>query len=511
MSAADVSMNTAAPVAVLQAFRVSEAQIKQLKEHGFLTVEAVREASPARLEQAGFLDRTVSKLLSAAARQLEEEEDAELEEEHVELEEEDAVLAEALAAPPAGLTAAQSTWQPSRAVQEALIKKIDGNKLSAEAERSLSPLGRAALELLRQNKGKVLAAKVHAALDQCNLANKKTVNKQPKLLQPVQMHAMGSAATRVVCGSFPVTTAMDTEETLAHGMNATVLVVSMLLGHEMPAAFMEATIRTNRMPTTTPGYTTVPSKSDYDLFKPDIVRLLQHSFAAGVQSFDAITDSCRADFEQALYGGAQPVLEVLLERNGATLELHMPPGKPPVLATFPAEHMSHVAWQAMKEETRLWILEGLVAVHAARAALLGSAPPLVDKLLTIVGGEERKGVKGYKGGAYCEAVMKTARRAQFRAVYGDDEGDKRWKEWYIGCKQRAGALRPLCPLSLPRTSQHSPLALCVAHTQRGRSRRSRRSSPPSSRRCSPRGARGRPTTSSSRRSRRSSPSSRRSS
>ena len=90
----------------------------------------------------------------------------------------------------------------------------------------------------------------------------------------------------------------------------------------------------------------------------------------------------------------------------------------------------------MKEETRLWVLEGLVTVYVARAALLGCPPPLVDKLLGVIGGAPVQ--KWYKGGAYCEAVMKTVRRTQFRAVYGDDDGDKRWRQWYKDCKSRGG-------------------------------------------------------------------------
>ena len=37
-------------------------------------------------------------------------------------------------------------------------------------------------------------------------------------------------------------------------------------------------------------------------------------------------------------------LEVLHSKNGSTLELHTPEGKPPVLVIFPAEHMSHIGW-----------------------------------------------------------------------------------------------------------------------------------------------------------------------
>ena len=55
--------------------------------------------------------------------------------------------------------------------------------------------------------------------------------------------------------------------------------------------------------------------------------------------------SCRPDIEKVLHGDATPKVEVLTSKNGSTLELHMPEGKPPVLVIFPAEHMSHIAWQ----------------------------------------------------------------------------------------------------------------------------------------------------------------------
>ena len=101
---------------------------------------------------------------------------------------------------------------------------------------------------------------------------------------------------------------------------------------------------------------------------------------------------------------------------------------------------SECAWQALKEESRLWVLQGLVEVFAARAALLGSAPPQVEKLLGMVGGAKFLG--WYVGGAYCEAVMRTVRRMQFINAYGQEEGERRWWAWYTGCKSSAGAAPP---------------------------------------------------------------------
>ena len=77
-----------------------------------------------------------------------------------------------------------------------------------------------------------------------------------------------------------------------------------------------------------------------------------------------------------------------------------------------------------------------MAVFAARAALLGSTPPQVEKLLGMVGGAKFMG--WYKGGAYCEAVMRTVRRMQYINAYGQEEGERRWWAWYIGCKRGRG-------------------------------------------------------------------------
>ena len=101
------------------------------------------------------------------------------------------------------------------------------------------------------------------------------------------------------------------------------------------------------MPTTLVGdYTLVPKPADFAVFLDANVTLLANLFGAGVQVFDAIADTCRGDFQKALYGTQKPNVVVLVEEGGSTLELHRPQGRPPVLATFPSEHLSHAAWQA---------------------------------------------------------------------------------------------------------------------------------------------------------------------
>ena len=56
-------------------------------------------------------------------------------------------------------------------------------------------------------------------------------------------------------------------------------------------------------------------------------------------------------------------------------------------------------------------------------------------------------------------LMKTVRRMQFRAVYGEVEGDERWEKWYKGCKSRAGTpcMPPMPPPpAAPRTASSHP-------------------------------------------------------
>ena len=153
----------------------------------------------------------------------------------------------------------------------------------------------------------------------------------------------------MVNGTFPVTGVMtkDASGTLTKAENPTVMTMGLLLG-EGPGALASSFICTNRMPTTLPSYTDVPTKADYQLFRPAHVELLRRLFAAGVQDFTAISDTCRGDFVSALHGETPPIFEQLLEVNGSTLELHMPKGKLPVLAAFPSEHASHITWQVSR-------------------------------------------------------------------------------------------------------------------------------------------------------------------
>lgn len=247
-----------------------------------------------------------------------------------------------LKAVPPGLTAEQAEAFPNRPQTEARIKAIDGATLLEKMEAGMSADTHAKLEQLKQDYKKVKQPDVKRALDKCNQSNAK-VAKVP-LLKPVQKHATGQGAHGVVDGTFPTVPTMPSGVTLSATDNATVITMALLEGLQ-PTEFAGGTIRTNRMPTTRPKYTDVPTEAEFKSFQPAHVGALSDLFAAGVQMYDAISDTCRPDFMTAVHGKAAPKFVVLVEMNGATLELHTPDGKPPVLATFPVEHASHIAWQ----------------------------------------------------------------------------------------------------------------------------------------------------------------------
>jgi hypothetical protein len=220
-----------------------------------------------------------------------------------------------------------------------------------------------------------------------------------------------------------------------------------------------------RVPTTLDApYTAVPLPTDFALFRDAHVDCLSGIFDAGVQIYHAVSDTCRADFEKGVYGAQQPSYVVLMRVNGWSLELHMPEGKPPVLAAIPPEHLSHIMWQMLREESRLWVLEGGVKVHAVLAALLGATPPDVDKLLGLIVDTPHVGwISRNNAGAYAEAVMKTVRRMQYHHVYGPEVGEKKWAAYYYGAKSRAGE-----PSRLKRSHAISPprAASPPRHTRR---------------------------------------------
>ena len=357
-------------------------------------------------------------------------------------------------------TAVLKCNMPSRELLEKEISHINVVTLVDNIEKELTATCAMLLHSLRASHRSLDGGAIERAIYTANERNGEVPT--AGFVTPIQRHGAPRNACGLVDGWFPTTTALTaSNDTLAAVDSPTVIVVALLRG-ESPTAFAEHSIRTNRMPTTTPGYISVPSRAQAALFQPTHVQLLRELFDAGVQDYTAISDTNRADFVTAVHGNGTPSFTVLHARNGATLELHTPEGRPPVLATFPPEHLSHIAWQALAPESRLWVLRGLVEVHAVRAALLDMAPPQTAKLVGMIGGVQ---LKWYKTGAYCEAVMKTVRRLQFRAVYGEVDGEARWSKWYYGCKGRAGALALAGLGPSPPPPPRLPHPICAAHVR----------------------------------------------
>jgi hypothetical protein len=226
--------------------------------------------------------------------------------------------------------------------------------------------------------------------------------------------------------------------TLNAPANGTVQTSVLLHGCNSVQQLSEQTVLSNAMPTTLRGsYTGVPSKNDYSVFRSAAVKHLKEQYESGICSFDCISQRGRADLVAAIYEADEAENCVtLVSSNGCKLELHVPAGKLPVLLLVPGEHHSHITWQAMKEETRLWQLEGLVAVYSARAAVLGSSQPLVEQLISIIG--SKKHVGWYSGGAAIGAYCRSVVRMRFHYAYGAAAGESLFNEWYSGFCRKGG-------------------------------------------------------------------------
>jgi hypothetical protein len=337
---------------------------------------------------------------------------------------------------PDGLTAEQWQALPSEKDLLARIDAIDGARLAADIMQSLQPADLAALEGLIQTHTTVDQTAVQRALDQCNRANGRTVQGLPgHFIQPPQEHHAAEGATSIVLGTFPTTTVMGGEsraKTLSDVTNATVSVSAQLNG-SLPEHGHRKAVLCNMMPTTLPDdYTQVPQESDFELFAPAVDELLLGLFGAGLQVVYGISDKIDDALRRVL-DGREVTLLVL---NGTRLVLRVPTTGKPVLAIVPFEHISHAKWHAMKLATRLWQLLGLLAAHAAAAALLGREPPRIVELRDAVVAVQH--IPWYKGGAYMEAVMK-AKLSVYVAAVGVEEGTRRWQAWYTGRKCYAGA------------------------------------------------------------------------
>ena len=303
-----------------------------------------------------------------------------------------------------GLKPHQAAYMPDRAEVEARISAINGVALKEQVMANISPAVAAALAALQAHWRDVVHERAQEALHTCNQRNSQTVN--TRYVQPVQKH--GGKGAMLDLGTYPVTSAMPCEETLTAAANPTVGAVSYLEGSETPGVMPENMLA-NLMPTCLKKYTDVPTAADYKHFQPALRGLLGELYKAGLQVITAISERCRPDIEAVLHGDAAPLVEVLQltlsrtrtrtltktltlpspspspspepltltlnltltpartrtrnltltltltvlhHKNGSTLELHMPKDKPPVLVIFPAEHISHVAWQVCARPAR---------------------------------------------------------------------------------------------------------------------------------------------------------------
>jgi hypothetical protein len=310
------------------------------------------------------------------------------------------------------------------------IAAINGAELVGRIKKDLSPADWELLRELVRTHSDVDQSAVQAALRKCNEANSATLSTRlgRPFIKPAQKHHATADADVVITGTFPVSTSMD-HETLEKPDNMTVRVMDLLNGPDGRGVLC------NMMPTTLRkgGYTAVPGKSHFETFAPAAGALLGDLLDAGLQFFHLISNKNREPLMRVLHN---PRIVSLLKSNGAELEMYVPQTGAAVLAVVPYEHYSHLGWGALMKETRLYLLEGLGRVHAAAAALLGRQPPRIGRLLELVDAVPH--LLHYKGGAYCEAVMKGKLRA-YIAEFGDEAGTEAWQEWYTGCKRDAGA------------------------------------------------------------------------
>lgn len=313
----------------------------------------------------------------------------------------------------------------------ASIAAINGAELAGRIENDLSPADRELLRELVRTHRHVDQSAVQAALRKCNEANRAILSKRAgrPFISPAQRHHATADADVVINGTFPVTTTMSGDETLAKSKNATVTVMELL---NVPDG---RGVRSNMMPTTLEegGYTAVPGNSHFETFRPASDDLLKGLLDAGLQVVHCISDKNRGPLKRVM---GNPRIVPLLESSGAKLEMLVPQTGAPVLAMVPHEHYSHVLWAAMKKETQLYQLQGVADIHAAAAALLGRQPPNIGRLLELVDAVPH--LPHYKGGAYCEAVMK-GKLHGYIAEFGDVAGTEAWQAWYTGCKRDAGA------------------------------------------------------------------------
>ena len=101
---------------------------------------------------------------------------------------------------------------------------------------------------------------------------------------------------------------------------------------------------------------------------------------------------------------------------------------------MPLEHVSHLRKRGLRYASRLKLAAGVAATAAPLRALLQLPPLPAARLLAMLNVGSQG---GSRGGAFFEASMKQ-RKWAFVAVYGEEEGLKRWAQWYYGKKRKGG-------------------------------------------------------------------------
>jgi hypothetical protein len=308
------------------------------------------------------------------------------------------------------------------------------------------PAGTAAA-LRRVLSSKTEPVAVQAALDAANTRNRAVHNANRQLLHPVMQQFNGnSSSSMAIDGTFPTTTCLKSDypehtQALRQTSNGTVIVLTCLAGGG--GALHDAAVLSDMMPTTVAGgrYTDCPQQQHYALFTVSHKQHLRSLYAGGLRVFVAIGLLNEQRFTDALCEGPFTSTTVLESNCSRLVLVQCGSSGREFVMLLPYEHMSHCVWQALKRANRLWLLAGLVDLFSALAALQKRPALDAEQLLLIVGPDKLEGGRGwYTSGAYCESVMRGARRLQFRALFGTSEGDLKWQQWYRECKQRAGVL-----------------------------------------------------------------------
>ena len=163
------------------------------------------------------------------------------------------------------------------------IHAIEGKKLADALQSRLPGQLWRVIQELKANLPNVQTSIVQSALKSCNDSN--AASATDRFIRPVQTHAAGPTATRLINGSWPTTTTMnEPRSTLSSHESATVVAIALSEGYK-PDEFASALefIRINDMPTTLAGvgYTGVPTAADFNTFRNAHVKCVAECLRAG--------------------------------------------------------------------------------------------------------------------------------------------------------------------------------------------------------------------------------------